>query len=45
MDVVPRKDKGFLPLTGLAGRPARGPRQGPGRGEGLDNATALLRLD
>jgi hypothetical protein len=45
MDVVPRKDKGFLPLGGLAGRPSRRRRRGGAAGEGLDNATALLRLD
>ena len=45
MNVVPRKDKGFLPLAGPAGRLARRRRQGPATSEGLDNATALLRLD
>ena len=45
MDVVPRKDKGFLPLAGRAGRPSRHRRQVPASGEGLDNASILLRLE
>jgi len=45
MDVVPRKDKGFLRLTGLARRPPRRRRHGSPAGESLDNASILLRLE
>jgi hypothetical protein len=34
-----------LTSLGLAGRPSRRRRQGRGSGEGLDNATALLRSE